>query len=403
LPFLHFADFVKVRPVRRRSALASVRPDAVSTLFDSCSPPASPGFAMKHRQRLRTARASLVCGLLTFAALQLGLELAIETCWPGLRDEFCHQKLTQLKQRFDAAPPQAVRVVMLGTSATYCDLQSDCLERRMRETSGREVAVYNFGIPGSSALMELISLKRLLAAGVRPDVVLIEVLSPFLSGCPPLDPDRFSAPRFALGELPLVRRYTGYYSRVRWWDGRLAPCYSHRWAILRRLAPEFAVDDPWTQGIGPFDAAGAGHLEDEIRTDARYRQGVQGTESSYGVYRNKFRRDAPFCQILRELLSICRQEQIRAALVVMPESSELRGWYDRRVDGEMLAFLGELGGDYGAGVIDAKDWIDDRGFLDGIHLVQSGAERFTGGLANEAVLNQRIDAELAGRGGKKLR
>ncbi|HXT60833.1 MAG TPA: hypothetical protein VN699_19500 [Pirellulales bacterium] len=358
---------------------------------------------MKDRLRLRTARTSLVCGLLTFAASQFTLELAIENWWPGLRDEFCHQKLTQLKRRFDAAPPQAVKVVMLGTSATYCDLQSERLERALRETSGREVAVYNFGIPGSSALMELIALKRLLAEGIRPDVVLIEVLSPFLSGCPPLDPTRFSAPRFALSELPLIRRYTGHYSRVRWWDGRLAPCHAHRWAILRRLAPNFAVDDPWTQGVGPFDAAGAGHLEDEIRTDAGYRQGVQRTEDSYGVYRNKFRRDAPFCQILRELLSICRQEQIRAALVVMPESSELRGWYDWRVDGEMLAFLRELGGEYGADVIDAKDWIDDRGFLDGIHLVQSGAERFTGGLAGEVVLSKRPDAELAGRDGKKLR
>lgn len=331
------------------------------------------------------------------------MELAIELHWPGLRDEFCHQKLVQLEQRFAAAPPGAAKVVMLGTSATYCDLQSERLEQQLRARWGREVAVYNFGIPGSSALMELVALKRLLAAGVQPDYVLIEVLSPFLSGCPPLDPQRFSPPRFSLAELPLIRRYTGYYSRVRWWDGRLAPCYSHRWAILRCLAPAFAIDDPWTQGIGPFDAAGAGRLPDAVRCEARFRQGLEMTERSYGAYRNGFRRDAPFCRILAETLELCRAAGIQASLVMMPEASEVRDWHDGAVQREMLTFLNELALQHGATVVDAQGWIEDRGFLDGIHLVASGADQFTSDLASRAFASPAAQAEIARGEGTTLR
>lgn len=358
--------------------------------------------SMKRPPRLQHARTALVWGILTFACMQAALETAIETHWPGLRDEFCHEKLVQLEERFAAVPPDAAKVVMLGTSATYCDLQSTRLESELQARWGRPVAVYNFGIPGSSSLMELVALKRLLAAGVRPDVVLIEALTPFLSGCPPLDPQRFSPPRFSLGELPLVRRYTSYYSRVRWWDGRLAPCYSHRWAILRQVAPAFAIDDLWTQGIGPFDEAGAGRLPDAVRSEARFRQGLETTERSYGAYRNGFRRDAPFCRILAETLELCRSEGIRAAVVLMPESSEIRDWYDVAVQREMLAFLHGLGRQHDAAVVDAHGWIDDRGFLDGIHLVASGADRFTTELASQAFA-EPIQAEIARRNGEKSR
>ena len=360
--------------------------------------------SMQRPPRSKHAQAALIWGLLSFACLQAGLETTIEARWPGLRDEFCHEKLVQLEERFAAAPPEAAKVVMLGTSATYCDLQSARLESELQARWGRPVAVYNFGIPGSSSLMELVTLKRLLAAGVRPDFVLIEALSPFLSGCPPLDPERFSPPRFSLAELPLVRRYTGYYSRVRWWDGRLAPCYSHRWAILRRLAPAFAIDDPWTQGIGPFDAAGAGRLPDAVRSEERFRQGLQTTERSYGAYRNGFRRDAPFCRILAETLELCRSEGIRAVVVLMPEASEIRDWYDDDVKREMLAFLRELGRQHGAAVVDAHGWIDDRGFLDGIHLVASGADWFTAELASQAFNAPPTQVEvLVRRNGKNPR
>lgn len=358
---------------------------------------------MKKHLRRRRARAAVLWAILIFVGSQAALELAIELRWPGLRDEFCHQKLVQLEERFAAAPPDAAKVVMLGTSAAYCDLQSERLEQRLEERWGREVAVYNFGIPGSSALMELVALKRLLAAGVRPDYVLIEVLSPFLSGCPPLDPERFSPPRFSLAELSLVRRYTAYYSRVRWWDGRLAPCYSHRWEILRLVAPAFAVADAWTQGIGPFDSAGAGRLPDAARSEVRFRQGLEMTERSYGAYRNRFRRDAPFCRILDEILKLCRAEGICASLVLMPEASEVREWYDGAVKREMLAFLGELGRQHKATVVDAHGWIDDGGFLDGIHLVESGADQFTHDLASQAFGSPSVRTEIVRGAGTTLR
>jgi hypothetical protein len=331
----------------------------------------------------RAARAAVLWALAAFILLQAGLELAIETWLPGLRDEFCYRKLKQVERHFAAAPPDATRIVVLGTSASFCNLHGEALERELHRAGGGKVAAYNFGIPGSSPLMELVTLKRLLAARVRPDIVFVEVLSPFLRGLPPLDPVRFTPERFALSELRMVRHYASYYSPVGYCDGRLVPWHSHRWGILRGVAPSFAVDDPWTHGIGAFDDHGAGHLDDQTRTPESFRRGIAQTEKSYGLYRRGACKDAPFGPILRELLETCRRENIQAVLVLMPECSAMRAWYDSTARTEMKSFIDELAREHGAAVVDAHDWIDDGGFLDGVHLVHSGAERFTAALAEQ--------------------
>jgi hypothetical protein len=127
------------------------------------------------------------------------------------------------------------------------------------------------------------------------------------------------------------------------------------------------------------------------------------TERSYGAYRNRFRRDAPFCRILDETLGLCRAEGIRASLVLMPEASEVRDWYDSAIQREVLAFLGELGRRHEATVVDAQGWIDDGGFLDGIHLVESGADQFTSDLASQAFAISSVRTKIVRVPGTTLR
>jgi hypothetical protein len=77
------------------------------------------------------------------------------------------------------------------------------------------------------------------------------------------------------------------------------------------------------------------------------------------------------------LLDLCRREKVPAALVLMPESSELRGWYSDEAKAAVRGLLDELRRDYGVEVIDANCWLADEDFEDGQHAVLHGADVFT--------------------------
>jgi hypothetical protein len=128
-------------------------------------------------RRKRRAWSSLVWGLAAFVALQLGLAAAVELWLPTLRDPFYAHKAARLKQRVSGGP-QPFTVVMLGTSRTTYGLQGRRVEQALRRTHPGPVAVFNFGIPAAGPLTCRLTLERLLADGLRPDLVLIEVLPP---------------------------------------------------------------------------------------------------------------------------------------------------------------------------------------------------------------------------------
>src|SRR5262245_20945385 len=115
----------------------------------------------------RQARAALLWGLVAFVISQLGLAAAIEWKCPELRDPFYGCKANRLHRR-SAGPEAPFTLVMLGSSRTTYGFQASALEPRLSEAAGRPVVAFNFGIPGAGPLMELLTLRRLLAAGVHP-------------------------------------------------------------------------------------------------------------------------------------------------------------------------------------------------------------------------------------------
>jgi hypothetical protein len=86
---------------------------------------------------------------------------------------------------------------------------------------------------------------------------------------------------------------------------------------------------------------------------------------------------------LRDLLDLCRREEIPVVLVLMPESAVFRSWYAPESLAPARGLLAQLRETYGVRVIDASDWLADKDFVDGHHAQGSGADVFTTRLREE--------------------
>src|SRR3954447_12704623 len=145
---------------------------------------------MKRRDTKRAARADLLWAAVGFLALQVGLAVASRTWMPELHDPYYGYKAALLRNRTAAAVTRAeggarpLSAVMLGSSRTVYGLDAVSLEEQVGRDVGRPVVAFNFGMYGAGPATELLALRRLLAEGHRPDLVLAEVIPFFLAGQP---------------------------------------------------------------------------------------------------------------------------------------------------------------------------------------------------------------------------
>src|SRR5262249_21537319 len=137
---------------------------------------------MPRRQPIRKARATFLWGLGLFAVLQLGLAVTIERWLPQFRDPYYAYRAARLQRRIAAAPARPVTVMALGSAHIQDGIEAPWIEQALMRSSERPVVVFNFGIPGGGPITNVLTLRRLLAANVRPDLVLVEAAPMFLSG-----------------------------------------------------------------------------------------------------------------------------------------------------------------------------------------------------------------------------
>src|SRR3954470_1530959 len=123
----------------------------------------------------RGARTALLTALVGFFAIQAGLDVLLGGLWQA----YYSHKLRALRRALHSADhPQLV--VMLGSSRTDHALNGSAVEPLLARELGRPVVVYNFGVPTAGPVTHLLHLRRLLADGVRPDLLLVEVMPSFL-------------------------------------------------------------------------------------------------------------------------------------------------------------------------------------------------------------------------------
>jgi hypothetical protein len=358
----------------------------------------------------------MLWGLGSFVFLQLGLAVAIELWLPQFRAPYYAPKAARLEQRlcegsgckqgmfrfilegipffrrtWPQTAPEAKLILVLGSSRTADGFRGADLEGPLSREMGVPVIAFNFGLPGAGPLTELLTLKRLLANGVRPDLVVIEVLPPLLAGQEPVasaELGRFPATGLWLSEFEFVQHYGGPASEQRrdWWEAWPIPCYAQRQAILSCLAPAwlpYQYRRDWFRNIDD-----SGWVDSPLRdlSPERRRLAVEHARLDYAPILEHFQLGGPACQALRDLLALCRQEDIRTALLLMPEGTEFRSWYPPRTRLAIEAFLQGLSGKFNAPVIDAREWIADDDFSDSHHLQPEGAAKFTERLGRTTLL-----------------
>jgi hypothetical protein len=346
--------------------------------------------------------------LTCFFSLQLGLAAAIE-CWlMRLRDPFYAGKSARLHRLAEDGngdlarrssdwtlniahrPPHersSTLIVMLGSSRTAYGMNGRQVSEYLTREHGRPMTVFNFGIPAAGPLSQLLSLNRLLEEGIRPDLLLVEVLPPLLAGQGPMpvEANWLIAHRLKLGELTIMERQGYRVKELRrdWWQAWPVPWFSHRFALVSRWLPiwlPWNLREDWTDGP---DAWGWTPTRVVDPTPEGYRRVVEIARRQYQGYLSSFRLSEPTCRAQRELLEICRREQIPVALVLMPEGSLFRSWYPPATWQTIQAFLDGLQADYGVALIDARRWIADDYFSDTHHLLCEGSTLFSERLGKE--------------------
>jgi hypothetical protein len=301
-------------------------------------------------------------------------------------------RLRTLQKRL-ADNPGAPLVLVLGSSRTMNGLSPAHMPLALDGNIPTPV-VYNFALPGSGSVRELMAFRRLRAAGITPDYLLLE-------SWPVLWPeDGAFAERHLIAEdelrwtdLTVLSRYLpgklDFFARAL--KGNLVPLVSYRSRLLHAgagcLLPHeldqglSREDDDWTCGDG------TGWLPyRKIPADgAAQRREVNKGLLVAAPLLNPLRIAPDSDRALHELLDDCRAAGIKTALFLMPEHSECRRWYTPQTHIVVRDYLQRVSAAYAIPVFDARDWAPDEHFADFCHLMPCGAAPFSQRFAREVL------------------
>jgi hypothetical protein len=327
----------------------------------------------RHSIRARYgSRAALAWGLAAFTVFQLTLAVLVEGRHPEFRDPEYGHKLARLRAHVATEPGRPLLIV-LGSSRAALGFRPDALPADMP-------AVFNLALAGAGPVTELLCLYRLLDEGLRPAGVIVEVMPPLLHQEKPwAEAGRIPVERLSRRDVVRLQRHAPHPGQLRraWLTARLTPWFSHRFGLLSCYAPRWLAwdvrQDRWRQldraGWMPYPRTAVS--AEEVRRAANY------ARLEYAPCFQRFHITANADRALRELLVVCRRKGIGVWLLTMPESSAFRGWYPPSASPAVTVYLKGLSQEYGAEWIDARSWMTDEDFVDGHHLLASGATAFT--------------------------
>jgi hypothetical protein len=311
-------------------------------------------------------------------AVQLALGVAIERSGTTIRDPDYTQKMARLAHR-RAELPTRPQVIVLGSSRALLGFDGELLTR----TDGHTL-VFNFSEFGAGPMLEQVFLRRLLADGVRPDLVLLEVAPLQLAAgdVVPAEESWLDTGRLTWDEM---RQVAGYYrfpitAYARWFKSRALASVIRQ----REIRATLHIDESRTE-VAAASADDYGFLPatpppQDVRAASiqsgldRYRQRLANARLSGGQV-----------QALRDLVALCRREHLPFALVLMPETCGFRDVQAPAFLAQVDLLIAELSGDRDVELIDARTWIADDGFLDSHHLDAGGATVFSTRFAKEAL------------------
>jgi hypothetical protein len=329
-------------------------------------------------------------GLAVFALIFAGTSAVVERWLPSVIDPVHHARLRYIRQGQARDPRQTRTLLFFGTSRTYVGVHAGALSRWLSDAVGRPVVAVNWGIPGCTFAYELLTWQRLRRDGVRPDLLLLEVMPSlfFADGQGQIREDLVPTSRVGRFDLPLLKSECGTIRPDLEREVALmevSTLYSRRYALAWALWPGLVPphDDkgnPFVWPVNLCDKSDPLHQSPQMRAKALAR-----AYNEYHTALTDFR--TPRCEALRALLSSCREAGVPTALLVMPEGPEYRSWYAPATWPRIQAWLDAICKEFACPVINAREWMNVDDFSDSHHLLPQAASRFSERLGQEAILS----------------
>jgi hypothetical protein len=345
---------------------------------------------MSHRRRNANPRHVIFWAVVGFFGIQLALDVGVVARHPELEDPEYGRRLALLRERMAEAPGRPL-VLMIGSSRTQLSFRPELLPPP-RTADGTEALVFNFSHRGAGPAMNLVELRRLLRAGIRPDWLVLEIMPSQLG-----DPgQRILLATANVKDLSVTRHYRnpllvyGVFAR-----GALVPCYKYRMFLAHEAIPGWVPSDDWAREqipLGPLGGDFAWHAVSNA--DAEYvRRATQSAHDSYKPALQALRLVDLSDRATHDLLDLCRRRGIPVVLVLSPEGPLFQSWYSPEARALVDGYCAAVSREYGAPLIDARDWLDEADFLDSHHVATRGAEKFTRRLGRE-VLQPLVEGKL---------
>jgi hypothetical protein len=351
-----------------------------------------------HQRASGRAKTAVFWGVVAFFAGQVVLSYIISQIHPEIRDPEFGYRLLRLRQLAAEATDRPLCLV-LGSSRTLCGICPPALPPWPAD-AGPQPCVFNFSQFCAGPVRELQTLRRLLADGHRPDWLLLEIWPPYW---PQegywFDEQHIMQQDLRAVDLSIIWRY-----------------FRHRWAGLTKFAADTLVpvtglrsnllarcagwllssDQHWRElrlaswrdgepsGWRPWQERGPVE-QFRARTD-EYRTQMAAIEIQTKPRLDHFFVSETTDRAFHEILEECRRRHIKAALILMPEHSQMRSWYTPEVHEKIKAYLDRLKREYRIAVFDTRTWLADNDFYDLAHMAPPAAAPFTMRLGRELLL-----------------
>jgi hypothetical protein len=335
--------------------------------------------------RRLNAKTTIAWGALFYLLSQLALNVYVDGWHPEQYDAEFAARLALLEARI-AENPDAPLLLLVGSSRMTMNYLPEQLPP-LYASDGRRALPFNFAHMGAGPGMNLLEVRRLLARGIRPDWLVVEIMPPQLND----SRQRILHDVAAARELPLVIRHTnpvvalGIYAR-----SRLSPCYKQRAYLMQRALPGWRSPEDKLESetvvLGPLGGdyawnavphPDAKQVHDRtLATQQGYVPPLQGdfkiTDLSDGA--------------MRELLQLCQRERIAVVLLLSPEGPTFQSWYCPNARRLVDDYSARLAAEHDLPLIDARNWLDEGDFVDSHHTTLEGAHRFTQRLGDDLLL-----------------
>jgi hypothetical protein len=244
-------------------------------------------------------------------------------------------------------------------------------------------------------LAELVTLRRLLDAGIRPNWLAIEILPALLGRTSDACGDAGGVNRISYDDLDLLSRYVPDPLHLMhcWYKAQLTPWYAHRFSFMNHFAPNWL---PWRLRLDHWkqlDYWGWSDIGADSQPLVAIPEAVEVARVTYQKELQHFHLAPMQDRALHDLLTLCRQEGIPTVLYLMPEGTLYRSWYAAETQTCLDNYLTRLSREFGVPIINARTWMPDQYFGDSHHLYRLGAALFSRRFGVE-VLARLIEGKL---------